>query len=173
MNKQQLPADNDGRHDSRYSPTLMFRAVHTMARLLLILCLLGGAKAWAVVIIANPNVSVTSLSQNAVRAMFAMKLLQWPDGQPVRVFVLPDDNPLHRAFCKEALDIYPYQLRQTWDRLVYSGTGQAPTEVGSEQEMLRKVASTPGALGYVRRVKPGDRVRILTVDNPDRIISAE
>jgi len=173
LSKQQLPADNDNKHGMRSSHTLMIRTIHAMARILLCLCLLGGAKAWAVVIIVNPNVSVTTLSQNAVRAMFAMKLLEWPDGQPVRVFVLPDDNPLHRAFCKEALDVYPYQLRQTWDRLVYSGTGQAPTEVGSEQEMLRKVASTPGALGYVRKIKPGDRVRILTVDNPDRIISAE
>lgn len=151
----------------------MIRTARIMARILLCLCLLGGAKAWAVMIIANPNVSATTLSQNALRAMFAMKLLQWPDGQPVRVFVLPDDNPLHRAFCKEALDVYPYQLRQTWDRLVYSGTGQAPTEVGSEQEMLKRVASTPGALGYARKVKPGDRVRILSGDNPGRINSAE
>ena len=157
----------------RYSYTLMIRTAHTMARILLCLCLLGGAKAWAMVIIVNPNVSVASVSQNAVRAMFAMKLLQWPDGQPVRVFVLPDDNPLHRTFCKEVLDVYPYQLRQTWDRLVYSGTGQAPTEVVSEEEMLKKVASTPGAIGYARKVKPGDRVRILSVDNPARIISAE
>ena len=157
----------------RYSYTLMIRTAHFMTRILLCLCLLGGAKAWAVAIIVNPNVSVTTLSQNAVRAMFAMKLLQWPDGRPVRVFVLADDNLLHRTFCKEVLDVYPYQMRQTWDRLVYSGTGQAPTEVASEDEMVRKVASTPGAMGYVRKVKPGDRVRILTVDNPARIISAE
>ncbi|BBP05074.1 hypothetical protein TPL01_18520 [Sulfuriferula plumbiphila] len=157
----------------RYSHTFMIRTARIMARILLCLCLLGVAKAWAVMIIANPHVSATTLSQNALRAMFAVKLLQWPDSQPVRVFVLPDDNPLHRAFCKEALDVYPYQLRQTWDRLVYSGTGQAPTEVGSEQEMLKRVATTPGALGYARKVKPGDRVRILSGDNPGRINSAE
>lgn len=170
--KQQLQTTITSNY-MRNSHASMIRTIHTFARILLCLCLLGGARAWAVMIIANPNVSVTSPSQNAVRAMFAMKLLQWPDGQPVRVFVLADDNPLHRAFCKEVLDVYPYQLRQTWDRLVYSGTGQAPTEVGSEQEMLRKVASTPGALGYARKVKPGDRVRILSVDDPGSIFSAE
>lgn len=151
----------------------MLRATPAMARILLGICLLSGAKAWSEMIIVNPKVPVTTISPNAVRAMFAMKLLQWPDGQPVRVFVLPDDNLLHRTFCKEVLHVYPYQLRQTWDRLVYSGTGQAPTEVASEEEMLKKVASTPGAMGYARKVKPGDRVRILTVNNPARIISAE
>lgn len=118
---------------------------------------------WAADIIANPDVPVSSVSQSALRAMFAMKLLQWPDGRPVRVFVLPDDNPLHRTFCKEKLDLYPYQLRQTWDRLVYSGTGQAPTEVDSEADMLSSVARTPGALGYIRKSRLSDAVHILTV----------
>lgn len=144
-----------------------------MAHTLLCLCSFHGASTWAVTIIVNPGVTVSSASQNAVRSMFAMKLLQWPDGQPVRVFVLPDDNSLHKAFCKEVLDVYPYQLRQTWDRLVYSGTGQAPIEVGSEEEMLKSVANTPGALGYLRKTKPGERVRTLSVGNPTRAFSGE
>ena len=148
-------------------------AARNMARTLLCLCVLYGANARAVTIIVNPSVALTSVSQNAVRSMFAMKLLQWPDGQPVRVFVLPDDNPLHRVFCKEVLDVYPYQLRQTWDRLVYSGTGQAPIEVNSEEEMLKSVANTPGALGYLKKVKPGERVRALSVGNSARIFSGE
>ncbi|MHB1173928.1 MAG: type 2 periplasmic-binding domain-containing protein [Sulfuriferula sp.] len=149
------------------------RAVRIRAHALLCLCVLYGANARAVTIIVNPSVTIASVSQNAVRSMFAMKLLQWPDGQPVRVFVLPDDNPLHRAFCKEVLDVYPYQLRQTWDRLVYSGTGQAPIEVNSEEEMLKSVAHTPGALGYLKKIKPGERVRTLSVGNSARTLSGE
>ena len=133
-------------------------------RLLLVLCLTCAIPAWAVDVIVNPDVPVSSMSQTTVRAMFAMKLLQWPDGRPVRVFVLPDDNPLHRLFCKEKLELYPYQLRQTWDRLVYSGTGQAPTEVDYETEMLSRVARTPGAIGYIRNSRLNDAVRVLTVE---------
>lgn len=144
-----------------------------VVRVLLGFSLGWGTSAGAVDIIVNRGVSVSSVSQQRVRAMFAMKLLQWPDGQQVRVFVLADDVPLHRTFSKEVLGVYPYQLRQTWDRLVYSGTGQAPTEVGSEAEMLKRVARTPGALGYARHAQPGDRVRILSVDNFVRVISAE
>jgi len=142
----------------------MTRLILTLIRCLIVLSLMLLKPVWAVEIIANPDVPVSSVSQNALRAMFAMKLLQWSDGRPVRVFVLPDDNPLHRAFCKEKLDLYPYQLRQTWDRLVYSGTGQAPTEVDSEADMLSSVARTPGALGYIRKSRLNDAVRILTVE---------
>jgi hypothetical protein len=142
----------------------MLNSATVLLRCLLLLSLILVKPVWAVEVIANPDVAVSSVSQNALRAMFAMKLLQWPDGRPVRVFVLPDDNPLQRAFCKEKLDLYPYQLRQTWDRMVYSGTGQAPTEVGSEAEMLSRVARTPGAIGYVRNSRLNDAVRVLTVE---------
>lgn len=142
----------------------MNNSVTVLLRCLIVLSLMLIKPAWAVQVITNPDVPVSSVSQNALRAMFAMKLLQWPDGRPVRVFVLPDDNPLHRAFCKEKLELYPYQLRQTWDRLVYSGTGQAPTEVDSETEMLSRVARTPGAIGYVRNSRLNDAVRVLTVE---------
>lgn len=147
-----------------YIRAIRHRPLRILALLLFGVVLLGSELAGAVDVIAHPDVAVNRLSRNAARAMFAMKLLQWPDGRPVRVFVLPDEHPLHRALCKEKLDIYPYQLRQTWNRLVYSGTGQAPIEVDSEQEMLTRVAQTPGSLGYVRRSKPDDPVRVLTVE---------
>lgn len=117
----------------------------------------------AVEIIAHPSVNVGALKLASAKAMFSMRISRWSDGTQVRVFVLPDGHPTHSAFCKEALNLYPYQLRQTWDRQVYSGTGQAPFEVATEEEMLSRVASTPGAIGYVRKVNANDPVRILSI----------
>jgi hypothetical protein len=77
--------------------------------------------------------------------------------------VLPDSNLVHDNLCKEKLNLYPYQLRQSWDRLVFSGMAQAPTEVASEEEMLARIAATPGAIGYVRKVKTNDPVKVLHV----------
>jgi len=124
-------------------------------------CALIAPAAKAVDIIVNPSTPVNAISRGTARAIFGMRLLKWPDGQPIRVFVLEDASPTHIAFCKEVLNIYPYQLRQSWDRLVYSGTGQAPIEVASEEEMLARVASQPGAIGYLKRSMLNDRVRLL------------
>ena len=132
--------------------------------LLLTLSLLPCAGASAVDIIAHQGIAANSLSQAALRAILGMRQPRWPDGQPVRVFVLPDLNQTHIAFCKEKLNLYPYQLRQSWDRLVYSGLGQAPTEVATEEEMIARIRATPGALGYVNKVKQNDNVRTLVVD---------
>jgi len=120
---------------------------------LLLLAMVWSYGVQAVELITHTEVTVQTLSVNTARSLFGMRKLSWPDGSPVRVFVMPEQSPLHVGFCREILNIYPYQLQQSWSRLVYSGTGQAPVQVASEQEMLDKVAATPGAIGYVNKVK--------------------
>ncbi|HIC47998.1 MAG TPA: hypothetical protein EYM37_07610 [Methylophaga aminisulfidivorans] len=100
-------------------------------------------------VIANVQVETKQLSKTTARSIFAMRVHQWSDGTPIKVFVLQDQNPTHNEFCKSILGMFPYQLRRIWDRQVFSGTGAAPVVVNSEQEMLNAVASTEGAIGYI------------------------
>lgn len=115
------------------------------------------------VVIAHPSVSQDEMQTSVLRAIFAMKQRTWRNNEPIYVFVLQDRMELHIEFCKRVLNMFPYQLRYYWDRLVFSGTGQAPSEVSSETEMLRKVAATPGAIGYVQRSTVNDSVHVLEV----------
>ncbi|MCE8021009.1 hypothetical protein HOP51_12945 [Halomonas sp. MCCC 1A11036] len=117
-----------------------------------------------VVLIAHPTVANTSLTRDTTRAIFAMRQRSWPDGQAVRVFVLPNDHPVHARFAKERLSVYPHQLQLAWDRMVFSGTGQAPSQVNTQSEMLERVATTPGALGYLEREYLDERVQVITMD---------
>lgn len=126
--------------------------------------LLIAGQALAVVIIAHKGVPQTTLSLASARAIFGMRQVKWPDGTPIRVFVLADPHAAHGALCKELLNLFPYQLRQSWDRLLYSGIAQAPAEVASEEEMLFRVASTPGAIGYVTKAKVNDQVKVLRIE---------
>ena len=114
-------------------------------------------------VVTNPGVSEKTLSKGSLRAIFGMRLHSWPDGTAVKVFVMPDDAPLHAAFSKEKLNVVPYQLRSAWDRLVFSGTGQAPDTVASADEMLARVASTPGAIGYLPKSKTDSSVHVLQI----------
>ncbi len=112
-------------------------------------------------IVTHAGVNEKTLSKSSLRAIFGMRLHAWPDGTAIRVFVMRDDAPLHAAFSKEKLNVFPYQLRLAWDRLVFSGTGQAPDTVASPEEMLAKVAGTPGAIGYLTKSKTDGRVNVL------------
>lgn len=100
-------------------------------------------------VVINESAHQQSLSITTVRAIFGMRLRTWPNGAPIQVFVLADDHPAHIAFCKEILNIFPHQIRLAWDRLVFSGTGQAPYQVRTEREMRLLVVTTPGAIGYL------------------------
>ncbi|MCP5435010.1 MAG: hypothetical protein H6957_06045 [Chromatiaceae bacterium] len=115
------------------------------------------------VLIAHPAVGMREVSLNSTRLIFSMQLGQWPDGGPVRVYVLPDDSPVHRTFAKDLLSLYPRQLRRVWDRQLYSGTGQAPEPVGDPVEMRQRVANTPGAIGYLPSEMIDDTVQVLSV----------
>lgn len=117
----------------------------------------------AVEVVVHPSVEATSISVANAKNIFGMRQTRWRNGGQIRVFVLPDGHPTHGEFTKKILNLYPYQLRQTWDRQVYSGIGQAPQEVASEEEMLERVATTPGAIGYLRRQYVTPQVRILSV----------
>ncbi|MET0535581.1 MAG: hypothetical protein ABW171_15300 [Steroidobacter sp.] len=102
-------------------------------------------------VIVSPTLTNAALDRSMLRAVFTMRVKQWPDGSPIRVFVLPDDDPLSDQFYRERLGMYSYVLRRAWDRMVFTGTGLAPTVVQSEREMIDRVRSTPGAIGYVRK----------------------
>ena len=130
----------------------------------------------AVDVVVSPSLTKVKLDRDLLRAVFTMRVREWPDGSPVRVFVLPDDDPLSDVFYRERLGMYSYVLRRAWDRMVFTGTGFAPTVVRSEGEMLERVRSTPGAIGFVRRREsssgnrpalPRWKIVLLTTDGHD------
>ncbi|MBK1721698.1 hypothetical protein [Thiocystis violacea] len=114
-------------------------------------------------LIANKGTGIERLTRNEARLYLTMRIRQWPDGTEVKLFVLPDDDDLHQRFVNAVLGLYPYQLRRVWDRQIFTGTGQAPINVSSVDEMVRRVASTPGALGYIESASSSPEVRIIEV----------
>jgi ABC-type phosphate transport system substrate-binding protein len=114
-------------------------------------------------VVVHPNAPVSEISQQEARALFTMSQRSWRDGTPVVVFVLPDSSPIHKEFCKKHLGMFAHQLRQTWDRKVFSGTGQAPETVSTVEEMRTLISKTPGAIGYLPDAEIDRSVRSITI----------
>ncbi len=132
--------------------------------LLILLTAIAASPANALDVIANPNVPQSEISTHALRAIFSMRLREWNDGSPVTVFVLSEDDKRHIEFCNKLLQILPRTLERNWDHLVFSGTGQRPITVSSEQDLKRRVAETPGAIGYLEaKDLVDDHVKMLSV----------
>jgi hypothetical protein len=129
----------------------------------------GTVRAQSAQIILGPGLEDVMVDRDLLRAIFTMRLRAWPNGPPVRVFVLPDSDPVSDRFYREQLGMYSYVLRAAWDRMVFTGTGFAPTIVRSEEEMRERVSRTPGAIGYVSK----NGASLLFRGPPMRIASAE
>ena len=115
-------------------------------------------------IVVHRSLGPQELTLGVARLLFTMRLLRWPDGTRVRVFVLQDSDPLHREFAKQSLDLYPRQLRRVWDRHLFSGSGAVPVSLNSVDEMLKRVSETPGAIGYLPDGFAGESVRVIHVE---------
>jgi len=83
------------------------------------------------VAIAYPATSEETIPRASLRAIFGMRLQNWPADTLIRVFVLRDDAPEHATFSKTVLQVFPQQLRMAWDRQVFSGQGRYPEQVAS------------------------------------------
>ena len=99
--------------------------------------------------------------RNDLRSIFSMRTRYWANGEKIRVFVLPDDNVLHKAFVKQKLQMFPHQLRRTWNRMTYTGTGQPPITVDSASEMLEKIKHTKYSIGYIDRRVDDEAIHFL------------
>jgi hypothetical protein len=152
---------------SRHSPGVSDRNAWKSTLFLIYIVLVAAffsSSVHAAELIVNPIQDVKSLDRETVRSMFTMRLRRWQDGTPVKVFVLPDRHELHREFSKKVLGVFPHQLRRAWDRMVFSGLGQAPVETADEEDMLKRVSETPGAVGYISGPDKGRGVSFVTVD---------
>lgn len=133
-----------------------------MKRLLFVvtlLLLLGQAAPAQVMVIAHHAVPVTTLGARGLIDVYVLVQTSWSDGSPIRVFALKSGSESVRKF-HEYLGRDPLQMRKLWLRAQLTGEGQAPTMV-SEDEIVARIAETPGSIGYVDASKVTNRVKVL------------
>lgn len=114
---------------------------------------LGVPKAYAseLNVMVNESVMIAKLSRSELRQIFTGQRQYWDDGTKITVFVLQDRDELHKQFCRDILQMFPYQLSRLWDQITYSGQGVTPVRVISYQALIDALENTPGAIGYVER----------------------
>jgi ABC-type phosphate transport system substrate-binding protein len=114
-------------------------------------------------VIVNSSVAKSQVSVEQIRRIFSMRQTAWADKQSITVFVLVNKHKTHQTFSTKILGLFPYQLERVWNKLVYSGLGEEPIKVNSEQEMLDRVNNQPGSIGYVMNKTEFDNVKVINV----------
>jgi hypothetical protein len=96
--------------------------------------------------------------------IFKRKKLAWDDGTRIQPVNLPADHPARRVFSQRILKSTPEAQTQYWNAMYFQGVFP-PHVVASSEAMLRYVADTAGAIGYVPGCKLDTRVKtVLWID---------
>ncbi len=101
----------------------------------------------ALIIIGNPNLSGSSLSQVDLQNIFLGKKKTL--GSIKVSFVILKNGDLHKSFLKEYLSRTPSQYKKYWKKMVFTGKGKAPKVFKTEEALIEHVQETEGVIGYI------------------------
>jgi ABC-type phosphate transport system substrate-binding protein len=112
-----------------------------------------------VVVIAHPGVPVNSIDTKSLSDIYVLTQTAWNDNTPIRVFALKKGFSSTEKFYSH-LGLNVLTLNKQWLRIQLTGEGRAPSLV-NEDEIVQKVAATPGAIGFVDISHVTERVKVL------------
>ncbi len=107
----------------------------------------------------------TELTREDLRAIFLQKRRFWESGIKIQAVNLPPANRARRVFSTRVLGATPEELDDYWKEMYFHGE-RPPYVFASEEAVLRFVAQTPGAIGYVHACTADKRVHIVWQSDP-------
>ncbi len=112
-------------------------------------------------VILNGASAVAGLSEDDLKDYYLGKKSSWPDGSKVVVVVLKEGASHENLLSK--LGKSNSQFTTGWKKLVFTGKGAMPEQVGSEDDLVAFVAKTPGSIGFVDAAKAKEGVKAVPV----------
>jgi ABC-type phosphate transport system substrate-binding protein len=111
-----------------------------------------------IAVIANKSVS-ESVAKGALANIYSLSMTKWASGTKIVVYDNNDGSVRGKFYAfigKDALS-----LKKEWLKKQLTGEAKAPETLSSDEEVIHKVASTPGAIGYVKSDNIPKTVKVL------------
>ena len=115
-----------------------------------------------VAVIAHKSVPVDTIKKSELLDFYTADVKKWINGEKVIVNDLKPKGEVKKIFYK-FLGKTPSRMKSIWLRNMLSGEGDPPEALKSEEEMLQKIAATPGAIGFLSHTKVDNNVKTLIV----------
>ncbi|THF65369.1 hypothetical protein [Pseudothauera rhizosphaerae] len=112
------------------------------------------------VLVGHPDGPLDSLSREQADQLYMGRRNTLPDGTPVQLIDLPA-GPARDRFYLLLTGKNPAQVRAWWSRQVFSGRALPPREAADADEVRRRVADVPAAIGYLPADEAADGLKIL------------
>ncbi|MFQ5509361.1 MAG: hypothetical protein ACE5FN_08485 [Leptospirillia bacterium] len=100
-------------------------------------------------VVAHAATSIESLSTTELGRIFTRARTSWRDGTLIRPVELGGTSPTRESFYHSTLNIGMNEVVQFWINKAMTSGVRPPKAYPSESMVLRFVARTPGAIGFV------------------------
>jgi ABC-type phosphate transport system substrate-binding protein len=111
-------------------------------------------------VIMAPAAAQPRLSRDELALIYKLKKRFWDDGEHIHPVNLSAGHPLRRAFSAQVLGRSPEELEGYWRDQYFHGV-LPPYVLASEEAVIRFVARTPGAIGYISHCQADQRVVVV------------
>ncbi len=121
---------------------------------------------WAaevVVVVSSQNPTET-LSRAQIADIYLGRMNRLPSGNPVQPIDLSGSSPVRSEFYSRYLGQSQSQIKAHWMKLIFTGRGQPPPTVSSQDAMAEAVAQNPDAIGYLSPDFLDERLRVVSID---------
>jgi hypothetical protein len=127
-----------------------------------LLCTLSLARADIVVVVPARS-PVQKLSEEQVADLFLGRAAVPVPGGALEPIDLAEGRPERDDFYRRIAAMSAPQLTAYWARMIFTGRGKPPREVGDEHAVKEQMARNPHLLAYLPRQDVDDTMRIVFV----------
>lgn len=135
------------------------RTTLVAAGLCLSLGLLASAAQADAVVIVHPS-NATALDDEQISKIFLGQTKTFAGGGEA-IPVDQKEGAAREDFGNKVLKKNQAQLKALWARQIFTGGAKPPKELSGDDEVLKFVAATPGAIGYVEAGKANSSVKVV------------
>lgn len=138
--------------------------MHSLRALIIIFCLihftLPCCANESLVIVTQRSSTLKSLSLETLKLVYLRKNLLDNAGERWIPLNFPASHPLRRSFSLALFKELPEDQEAYWNEQYFQGINP-PEVMASEEAIIRFIAITPNAIGYIHKKQVDNRVKIL------------
>lgn len=139
----------------------MMRIKITATLFACIIALLPSISFAEVVVIVNPNSSVSELDDKWLGAIFLGKKKKYPDGSLAVPVEQEPGTPARDKFNEKIIKKNENQLRAFWSQRIFTGKGQPPRSVSGNADVKKLVSENPAIIGYIDASEVDETVKVI------------
>ncbi|HVO74388.1 MAG TPA: hypothetical protein VMT35_10225 [Ignavibacteriaceae bacterium] len=111
-------------------------------------------------VIANNSVAENSIKADLLAKIYSLDITKWSNNFKIVVVEQSARSNVKTVFYS-FIDKDPAALQKEWLKKQITGEAKPPVLVESDEEVLKIVASTPGAVGYIKSSSVSGNVKVI------------